>query len=287
MKLSTDTKALLKSLSRIQPDLIIQPGNVIYARTPAVYAEATVAEMFPTEVRIANVHEFLRMLALFGDPELHFTDEHIRISEGSAELLYSQAKPGLIVQSPRPTRDKIEPPEQIVLKIAADQWMAILKALGISTEVKKSSWEPKRLSIVSDGQTIRVVAERGHGKPQYSLIVDGVTNGLECKSTFDASYLPIVPGPYGVMVANSFARFVHTGEYNLRHFVGSEPNLSTWGGKRNFSFVVTKGTMQDCRITVLAHSPEEAEAIARQTREQDFAWTEQTRTETSFKVIGA
>lgn len=285
MKLSEDTRTIIKSFSKIQPGLTIQPGNFVYIRTSAVYAEATVAETFPVEVRIASLHDFHRTLALFSDPELHFTDEHVRISEGTAELLYPQATPGSIVQLARPTRDKIEPPEQIVFEVSTEQWAALLKALGIGGDTKKTRWEPKRLVIVSDGQTIRLEAERGYGKPRYSLIVDGVTNNFECKSTLDGSHIPVAPGPYRVMVANGFARFVHMGQYNFRHFVGSQPDLSTWGGKRDFLIVATKGTTQDCQFNVLAHSPQEAEAIARQKPEQEFVWAEQTRTQTTFKVV--
>ena len=284
MKLSIDTKTITKSISKIQPGLIIQPGNIIYVRTEDVYVEAAVAETFPIEVRVANLNEFLRTLALFKDPDLVFTEEHIRIVQDTAEVLYPQAEPTSIVQLPRPKVVKPEPPEHISCELSADQWAAVQKALGVGVDIR-SSREGRHLVVISDGETIRLEAERGHGKPRYSMIVDGATNGCVCKSSLDASYIPLVPGPYRVVLQRGAARFFHSGQYNFRHFVGLEPRLSTWGGKQYYRVIASKSTTQDCQFDVLACSRYEAEATVRQKPEEEFVWSEQTDTETTLTVI--
>src|SRR5437016_3151829 len=180
MKLLIETIELIRNFSKFQPGIIICPGNTLKVRTRAAYAEATVAESFPAEVRISNVQDFLRTVALFKDPDFDFTEDHIRIAEtdGTAELVYPQAKPGSVVQLPVGKGIKPLPPEQIKFTISDDQWATLQKALGLRVVTNKDYWEKRNLVVVSDGKTVQLTADRGYKMPGYSLVVGGVTNGV-------------------------------------------------------------------------------------------------------------
>jgi hypothetical protein len=79
------------------------------------------------------------------------------------------------------------------------------KALGVSGVRKKADWETKNLVALSDGKTIRLITERGYKKPGYSLMVCGLTNGLECRCRFDANTIPLICAPsLGVSASRVF-----------------------------------------------------------------------------------
>jgi hypothetical protein len=285
MKLSTETIAIMNNFSNIQPGIIIPPGNTIKTRTGAFYAQATVLETFPVEVRIDDVHDFLRMVGLFKDPEFDFAEDSIRIAEvdGTAVVVYPQAQPGSPVQLPIPKQLKPEPDEQITFTISEEQWARLQQAFGLFK--KKKDWQKKSLVIVSDGKTVRLNTERAYEKAGYSLTVDGVTNGFECTSTLDARMLRLVDGSYEVMVTPMYARFRHVGNDSLLYYVASEPKSSTWGGKQAYLVTATKSMAQDCQFNVLAHSPEEAESIVRQRPAEDYLWTAGSRRQTTFTAV--
>src|ERR1039457_7045110 len=64
MNISQQTIALLKPFAIIKPGIVISPGNSINTRSDDVVAEATVLETFPIEVRLPDIHEFVRLLSL-------------------------------------------------------------------------------------------------------------------------------------------------------------------------------------------------------------------------------
>lgn len=286
MKLSTETTALLTNFSKFQKGIIIQPGNTLGIRTEYVYAQANVSETFPTEARISDVRDFLQMVALFRDPDIDFSSDPIRIAEsdGTAELLYPQAKPELPISLPFPKRMKPDPPEQITFTISDVQWAAIQKALGITAARKKDDWVRRHLVVLSDGKNIRLNTERGRSLPPYSLWPSGETKGIECKSVFDASTLHLIGGSYNVMLTATYARFVHAGTYDVRYFVATA-RTSTWGGKRTYVVTATKHLTHECQFNIQANSPEEAEAIARQKPAEEFRWSEEPHLNATFKAV--
>lgn len=282
MKLSIETLATLKNFSKFQSGLIIPPGSALMVRAESVYAEATLLETFPSEIRVSDVQDFLRAVALFNDPEFEFTEEHIRIAEsdGTAELVYLQAKPGSVAHLPVPKKMKPLPPENFTFTISAEQWATLQKALR-----KKDDWKKWNLTITSDGKAVRLVAERGLNSAAYSVMLKAPTNGLEFKCVLDSANLLMAEGPYQVTVTPTYTIFQHTGGYNLRYFVGSEIALSTWGEKKTYLVAATKSMVQDCQFSVLAHSAEEAEAIVRKKPDEDFRWTAEPRIRKDLKAV--
>jgi hypothetical protein len=103
MKLSQQTIAILNNFTKINRGLSIRPGNVLKTKSTAVYAEATVAEHFPSEAAFQDLPTFLSKLALFRDPVLDFAPGNVRITEGdgTAELKYTLAPTGFVQPSPK------------------------------------------------------------------------------------------------------------------------------------------------------------------------------------------
>jgi hypothetical protein len=289
LKLSLETIELLRHFARIQPGLVINAGNILKARTEALYAEATVAETFPVEFGIAYLGDFLRTLSFFRDPVLDFTPEHLRIIEadGTAEAFYECATPASSYGLPMKRSDIACPSGSINGSITADQWSMVQKALGSSVVRKQDDVETHFMSIVSDGKTVRIGTELHtyRGLSGYSLAVNAETRGHECKMLFRRENVPTMAGAYEVTVRPRCTEFKHASGYNLYYVFGPEPGCSSWGGKQTYRVAVTKSIVQDGLTYVEAYSPEEAEAMIQQRSDQEFQWTTEPRLERGCRVV--
>ena len=158
------------------------------------------------------------------------------------------------------------------MMIEPEQWETLRKALGVNVS-KENYYGEGQLTIDSDGQKVRLIAQRGSRTQniQYSLSVSAVTNGFECAVVLSADNLPSLPGPYEVTVFPLLVQFQQSGDYSLLYYVGAEPQVSTWGGTQVYQVRVTKTLTQECVVSVNAHSPQEAEALAQKGEAFDWA----------------
>ena len=85
MKLSIETKEILKNFSTINQNLVIKEGSKISTMSAMknIIANATVTENFPKEFAIYDLNEFLAALSLFTKPELDFKDDYVMIDSGN------------------------------------------------------------------------------------------------------------------------------------------------------------------------------------------------------------
>jgi len=169
------------------------------------------------------------------------------------------------------------------LSIGPEQWEMLRKALGTNV-AKETVYRGPELWVESDGQTVKLFAVRhSHTQRlQYGFAAQAMSNGFECSAVLDAHKLPSLPGPYRVTVYSTFAEF-RQADYNVFYWVGSQQGVRTWGGKRLYQAMATRTTSQQCCIPVEAHSPEEAEALARQVG--TFDWREEPGQRIELKAL--
>lgn len=94
MKLSPQTWMVLKNFSNVNPNILVQPGNVLRTisdRTPLI-AKATIEEEFPLEFGVFDLKEFLNCVALVGEPDLEFNENHVMIRGGNTSIKFMYAK---------------------------------------------------------------------------------------------------------------------------------------------------------------------------------------------------
>ena len=98
MKLSNDTKEVLKNYATINANLLVSPGNKIatMSQMKNIVSTATVTDTFDTDFAIYDLNEFLSALSLFNDPELTFNDQSVRIAQGSQDLTYFYSDPSVV-----------------------------------------------------------------------------------------------------------------------------------------------------------------------------------------------
>jgi len=90
MKISENTLSILKNFATINPSLSVKAGNVLSTISPqkTIFAKATIDDSFPKDFAVYEVSKFLGAMSLFGDPEIEFFDDHMKISENKKAIRY-------------------------------------------------------------------------------------------------------------------------------------------------------------------------------------------------------
>ena len=100
MKLSNDTRDVLKNFSTINQNLLVKNGSVINTMSAMknIVAKATVPDSFNNEFAIYDLNEFLSALSLFKDPSLDFDDKAVKLKEegGGSSLNYFFSDPSIV-----------------------------------------------------------------------------------------------------------------------------------------------------------------------------------------------
>ena len=89
MKLSNDTREVLKNYASINANLLVTTGNTIatMSQMKNIVSTATVPDTFDSDFAIYDLNEFLSALSLFNDPELTFNEQSVRIAQGRRLLI--------------------------------------------------------------------------------------------------------------------------------------------------------------------------------------------------------
>lgn len=132
MKLSKRTQAILKNFAGINQSIVINPGNTLQtiSNVKDVFAKATIEETFDKKVSIYDVNEFLGVLSLFEDPELEFTDNSVKLSQGNMTQTYYYADSSVITQPPE--KGVSLPSVEVTASLTREQLMSLVKAAGLN-----------------------------------------------------------------------------------------------------------------------------------------------------------
>jgi hypothetical protein len=130
MKLSTETLAVLRNFATINPNMVIQPGNVIktIAESKTILASSKVDETFPSTVGIYDLNQFLTVHSALSDPELTFDDsgEFITLKGADDQSYTYYLSDQSILTSP--TKDLNMPETEIEFTLTEEQMVAIRRA---------------------------------------------------------------------------------------------------------------------------------------------------------------
>ena len=98
MKLSNDTRDVLKNYSTINANLLVNSGNKLatMSQMKNIVSIATLPDTFETDFAIYDLNEFLSAMSLFDDPELNFGESSVQISQGGQSLKYFYSDPTVV-----------------------------------------------------------------------------------------------------------------------------------------------------------------------------------------------
>lgn len=222
MKLSEETKEILRNFADINNSILIRPGNEIrtISATNNVFAKAKVAETFPTQFAIYDLAEFLNGLSLFEDYELEFTNsQYVTIKNNRTKIKYFYSDPDLV----------ITPPQK---NITLDSQFSFNLSTHMLKSLKKGSsvFSLPDLCLKSDGSDVHLVVVDIDNVTSntMSYVVGKSSSQIDFK--FKMENIKVISGDYLVNVAifddktgKGAAQFIEE-SMDLEYFIALEPH---------------------------------------------------------------
>ena len=215
MKLSSETKEVLKNFSTINQNLVIKEGSSISTMSAMknIVANAKVTEKFPKEFAIYDLNEFLAALSLFANPELDFKDDFVLITEESKSLKYWYSDPSVVTT---PQKEITMPSVEISYKLSS----------STLSEVQRAAAVIGAPDMLLENGKLKVTDKKNSTANDYWTSLDVDKNDAEYKFWFKVENLKIIPGTYDVeMSAKKISRFKNT-SVDVEYFIALEPESS-------------------------------------------------------------
>ena len=215
MKLSNETKEVLKNFSTINQNLVIKQGSNISTMSAMknIIANAKVTEKFPKEFAIYDLNEFLAALSLFAKPELDFKEDFVLFTEENKALKYWYSDPSVVTT---PQKEITMPSVEISYKLSS----------STLSEVQKAAAVIGAPDMLLENGKLKVTDKKNSTANDYETPLDVGENDAKYKFWFKVENLKIIPGTYDVeMSAKKISRFKNT-SVDVEYFIALEPESS-------------------------------------------------------------
>jgi hypothetical protein len=196
MKLSNDTREVLKNFSTINQNLLVKNGTVIGTMSAMknIVAKATVPDTFNNEFAIYDLNEFLSAMSLFKDPTLTFDEKSVKLNEegGGSKLTYMFSDPSIVTA---PKTEITMPSVDVEFTFTQDTFNQILKAsavLGVPDVVLKGT---------AGGTIDLTVTDRKNDTSNDFSITVGENSPTDFTYFFKVENLKLLSGDYKVEVS--------------------------------------------------------------------------------------
>jgi len=216
MKISNDTKDVLKNFSTINSGIRVKTGNKLetISNMKNILAVATVAEDFPQDFSIYNLPEFLGATSLMDDPDFQFNDSSLSVADNNSSLAYFYAAEGMVTA---PDKMITMPDAEIEFKVTSTLLTDLKKAaavLGVNDLILKS-----------DGTNVTLVVtdKKSPTSNTFSRIV-GEGDGTTYDMNFKMENLKILDGNYDVQVSSKGISHFNNADVDLEYFIALEPD---------------------------------------------------------------
>jgi len=216
MKISNDTRNILKNFSTINSGISVKSGNKLetISNMKNILAVATVDESFPQDFSIYNLPEFLGATSLLEDPDFQFGDASLTVADNNSAMSYFYASEGMVTS---PEKMVTMPDAEVSIDISSQLLSDLNKAasvLGVSD-----------LVLESDGtkMTLTVKDKKNATSNTFSRIV-GEGNGVKFTFNFKIENLKILDGNYEVFVSSKGISNFKNKDVDLEYFIALEPD---------------------------------------------------------------
>ena len=215
MKLSNDTRDVLKNYATINANLLVKTGNKIstMSQMKNIVSIAELPDNFEQEFAIYDLTEFLSAMSLFNDPELELNENNVRMWEGYQSLKYFYSDP-TVVTTPKSDITMPEPDAKFTLQ--QNTFNQILKAssvLGVPDMV---------LDTGDVGIMLLRVSDRKNDTSNNFSIEVGEGAKPNQKFFFKVENLKLLSGDYDVEVSTKgISRFKNVNK-NIEYYIALE-----------------------------------------------------------------
>jgi len=217
MKISNDTKDVLKNFSTINSGIRVKTGNKLetISNMKNILAVATVSEEFPQDFSIYNLPEFLGATSLMDDPDFQFNASSLSVADNNSSLAYFYAAEGMVTA---PDKMITMPEAEIEFKVTSTLLGDLKKAaavLGVNDLVLKS-----------DGTVVTLVVtdKKSPSSNTFSRIVKAESDGTSYEMNFKMENLKILDGNYDVQVSSKGISHFNNVDVELEYFIALEPD---------------------------------------------------------------
>ena len=214
MQLNENTLTVLKNFAGINPNIVIESGNVLKTITEAknVLAQAKLDQEFPSSMGIYDLNEFLAVLGLVDSPTLDFTDDYVIVNDasGRSKVKYYYSDPEILTS---PQKDIVMPDADVSFVLDNETLNRLRKATATLGHQEIS------ISGTSSGVlSLSVIDKNNATSNAFSIDVSGEYQGSNFNYVLNIGNLKIVPGDYDVSISSKL----------ISHFVNKNSNLQYW-----------------------------------------------------------
>ena len=220
MKLSNDTREVLKNYSTINANLLVTPGNKIatMSQMKNIVSTATVPDTFDTDFAIYDLSQFLMGISLFNDPQLEFTSkDFVNIKGGRQSAKYYFSDPEITLKS-APEKNVKFPGSDIQFSLTAEDLVNIQKASAVYSLPDLTFYSEEGSDVIK----LILRDKENDTSNTYDLTLKGTTTGtysLDVK----IENLRIMSGDYRVKVSKGLiSEWVHQ-NIDLTYYIALEP----------------------------------------------------------------
>ena len=216
MKLSNETREILKNYATINSNLLVNQGNKIatMSQMKNIVSVATLPDTFEKEIAIYDLNEFLSALSLFNDPELTFKEQSVRIAQGSQDLTYFYSDPSVVTT---PKTEISMPSVDASFTLTKDTFNQVMKAAAVLNAPDMV------LDIGGDSiMDLRVSDRKNDTSNSFSIEVGAESPAKGKKFYFKVENLKLLPGDYEVEVSEKgISRFKNVNK-DVEYYIALE-----------------------------------------------------------------
>ena len=216
MKISENTRDILKNFSTINSGIVVKEGNTFrtISAMKNIMAKATVSESF-SDFAIYDLSEFLGATSLMEDPDFQFGDASLTVADTNTTMSYFYASEGMVNS---PDKMVTMPDAEIKIDLSSTLLSELQKAssvLGVND-----------LVLESDGTkiTLTVKDKKNATSNTFSRIVGENTTGVKYSMNFKIENLKVLSGNYEVFVSSKGISNFKNKDVDLEYFIALEPD---------------------------------------------------------------
>ena len=213
MKLSDNTKMVLRNFATINQNLVIKEGSELLTMSAMknIVAKAEVEETFPKEIAIYDLNEFLASISLFVVPVLEFEEQYLIIKEEEQphkKLKYFYSDPS-VVQTPSKTISM--PSEEVSFELKIEKLLEMKKAAGVISSPDMV------LQKLNGSSSLLAKDKKNDTANNYSSDIKTDGDG-EFEFYFKVENLKLLDGDYDVKISSK----------NISHFKNQKSSIEYW-----------------------------------------------------------
>jgi len=224
MELSNRTVEILRNFSTINPNIVVNGGNVLKTMSIAknIVSRAEIEESFPNTFGIYDLSEFLSVLSLVDRPSITFGDNFCTVSDGSglSSVKYFYSDPEMLSA---PKKDIVMPECEVKFLLTNETLSKIKRA--------SSALGYDNISIRPNGNSIEVtvVDTNDSTSNSFSVLVEGsFPEGADFNFIMGVGNMKLLGEDYEVSVSTKLISHFKSITSETQYFIALEKS-STYG----------------------------------------------------------